>query len=551
MSEIIILNARILPMSESGRRAEAVAIARGNIVAVGDTKDIGTLATSSTQTIDAGGRMVLPGFVESHMHVFPGSQGLRCLQAGRIEGFEPLKAALLQFSDDNPDETLLIVQGVNYTVLGADRPITRREIDAMLPDRPVFFHAPDYHNGWANTAALERAGLLHGATLKNAEVELNSDGLATGFLKEFSALMPVMSLRRFGGRENLGIDAVEPESLSAEDRAYDKQILLEGLRHAAAFGITTMINMDGNRYQLELLSELEADGVLPCRIEVPYHFIPGSPLDNLDTAEAFRRDFASDKIWSRRIKLFMDGVLDAGTALRTEDYPGQPGNRGERLHSSEAFAAVVTEADRRGFQIAVHAIGEGAVSAVLDGYAAARAANGVREARHRVEHIEIILADDIARMRDLGVIASVQPPHCPGNGAFPREPTTTLIGEANWPRAYAWRTLSEAGIPICFSSDWPVAPLSPLMGIHWATTRVPWRKDLKDERLSVEDTLHAYTAGGAYAAHCEHRFGTLEPGKAADLVMLSTNEKPEAVDWATAVVDLTIMDGRITFVRNP
>jgi len=548
--DLIIVNATVLPMTQPKERAEALAISGNRIVAVGTSGDIARMASKTTRVIDAGGRIVLPGIVESHLHLFPGSQSLRFLQAGEIEGFEALKSALQDYSTLTPDDEVLVAQGVNFTVLGEDRPITRHEIDAMLPHRPVLLQAPDYHNAWANTAALQAAGLLHGAELENAEVEMAEDGMATGFLKEFAAFLPIMALRSQGGRENLGIDGVNPDTITQAERDYDKQVLREGLAHCASLGITTMMNMDGNRYQMELLSELEAEGDLLCRIEVPYHFTVGEPVENLDIAEAMRRDFASDKLWSRRIKLFMDGVLDAGTALRLDDYPGQPGERGTRLHDRETFEAVATEADRRGFQIAVHAIGDGAVNAVLNGYQAALATNETEDARHRIEHIEVIARDDIERMRDLGVTASVQPPHCPGEGAFPREPTTTIIGEGNWPRAYLWLTLTEAGIPICFSSDWPVAPLSPLQGIAWAVNRTQWRQDLKDERLSVEDTLRAYTAGGAYAAKCEDQFGTLAPGMAADMVMLSATGDIETVDWAATQVDLTVMDGHITHTRE-
>ena len=548
--DLIILNANILPMAQPGDRAEALAISGNRITAVGASADLAGLARPHTRVIDADGRIVLPGIVESHLHLFPGSQSLRFLQAGEIAGFDALKSALQDYSARTPDDEVLVAQGVNFTVLGENRPITRHEIDAMLPDRPVLLQAPDYHNAWANTAALVAGGILHGADLDNAEVEMGEDGTATGFLKEFAAYLPIMALRSRGGRENLGIDGVNPDSVTQDERDYDKQVLRDGLAHCASLGITTMMNMDGNRYQLELLSELEAESDLICRIEVPYHFTAGEPVDNLDIADALRRDFSSDRLWSRRIKLFMDGVLDAGTALRLDDYPGQPGNRGTRLHDPDTFEAVVTEADRRGFQIAVHAIGDGAVNAVLNGYQAALASNQTEDARHRIEHIEVIARDDVERMRDLGVTASVQPPHCPGEGAFPREPTTTLIGEGNWPRAYLWRSLTQAGIPICFSSDWPVAPLSPLQGIAWAVNRTPWRQDLKDERLSVEDTLRAYTAGGAYAAKCEDQFGTLAPGMAADVVMLSATGDIEAVDWAATQVDLTLMDGQITHERT-
>ncbi|MCI5094696.1 MAG: amidohydrolase [Rhodobacteraceae bacterium] len=549
-ADLIIVNANIQTMTEPAATADALAITGNLITAVGSNDQIRALATERTHVVDAEGRIVLPGFVEAHMHLFPGAQGLAYLQAGEIEDEASLRRAVRAFAADNPDEDLLVVQAVQYTVLGDDRPITRHDIDAIVADRPVLMVAGDLHNGWANTIALDRAGLLHGLMLDHAEVEMAADGLATGFLKEFGAVLPVMALRSKGGRENLGFDGVEPENVTEDQRAYDLQVLRDGLTHCAELGITTIINMDGNRYQLELLADLAKSGNLHCRVEIPYHFTPGEALANLERAVDMRRDFAGDLLWSRRVKLFMDGVIEARTALMLEDYPDHPGERGTRLHSPEEFAAVICEADRLGFQISVHAVGDGAVSAVLDGYQAARDNNGSRDARHRIEHIEQIALSDIARFRDLGVIASFQPPHCPGAGVFPLEPSLSITGQKNWHRAFLWRDMAEAGVRLCFSSDWPVAPLSPIAGIACAMSRQPWHPDLSDQRLPIEQVLHAYTAGGAYASHLEDRLGTLAPGMAADIVMLSATGEPQQVEWSQTQVDLTVMDGRITFARQ-
>ncbi len=218
------------------------------------------------------------------------------------------------------------------------------------------------------------------------------------------------------------------------------------------------------------------------------------------------------------------------------------------LFTPESFRDVAVEADRRGLQIAVHAIGDGAVRAVLDGYEAAREANGVRDSRHRIEHIEVVHPDDIHRFAELGVIASMQPPHPPGCMGVPLEPTVSRIGEARWPVSYAWRTLKDAGARICFASDWPVSPIDPIAGIQTAVIRKPWSPTDPDQSFSLMEALAAYTVEGAYAEFREDRKGMIKPGFLADLVVLSADiETVNIDDLHTVRPVLTLCGGRTSF----
>lgn len=545
-ADLVIFNGNVLTM-DGDRRATAVAIEGNRIAAVGTDADMMALAGPNCRTVDAGGATVMPGFVESHMHIFPGSISLRHLQLAGVRREDALRQRLLDHAQANPDEGLLIAQGTSYKVLG-DRAPDRHVLDAIIADRPLLLQSDDLHNAWANTVALERAGILHGGDAgPHAEIVVGEDGLATGFLKEFGAQEAVFALRTSGGREPLGLDGIEPDTVSAGERQSDRQALENGLAHCASLGITTILNMDGNRYQADLLSEMDAEGALPCRIEVPYTHSPKKSLADLSEAVAMRNDYCSDKLWSGRVKLFMDGVIDARTAYRLGDYPGYPGERGHPFFPPDQFNEIATEADRLGLQISVHAIGEGAVRVVLDGYAAARATNGVRDSRHRIEHIETIRPEDIARLADFDVIASMQPVHPPGSAGLPLEPTLSLIGEDLWPTAYAWREIQEAGCTVCFSTDWPVSPLSPLYNIQNAVTRRPWTDALPDQRLSLPDTLKAVTINGAKSAFREHRFGCLRPGHFADIVILSADiERCPPDGIAELEVRMTICDGVVT-----
>ncbi len=539
--DLIVTNARVLTMDPARPRAAAVAITAGRIAAVGARDTVEAMAGPGTRVIDARGRSVLPGFVESHMHLVLGGAELAHLQVG---GTGDLAGALRGFAAAQADAPLLMAQGAGYDLVRG-----RADLDAILPDRPVAVTAADHHTVWANTAALRAAGILHGAvTPQGHEVVMGPDGLATGELREFEAFAPVIAL---GGeaRLNLGI-ATGGEPVPWPDdsaQAIDRAKVLAGLRHCAAHGITSLCNMDGNLYTLELLEGLRREGQLLARAKVPFHFKPQMEMGALERAEEMRARWDDDWLSSGFVKMFMDGVVDSRTAFMLQDYPDHPGHRGEALFPADRFDAVATEIDRRGMQIAVHAIGDGAVRRTLDGYAAARRANGPRDSRHRIEHIELIDRADVPRLADLGVIASLQPGHPPGAMDFGLMPTMGVIGRARWRDAYLCRTLAEAGAHVAFASDWPVTDVSVMRNLQAALTREPYAEDCRDERLSRVDALCAYTAGGAWAAHREHVTGRLAEGLAGDLAVIDGDIEglPADLLGATAVA-LTICGGRVT-----
>jgi predicted amidohydrolase YtcJ len=306
--------------------------------------------------------------------------------------------------------------------------------------------------------------------------------------------------------------------------------------------------MDGNLYQLELLSEIEASEGLSCRVQIPFHYKNFMTLDMLDKASMMARRYDSEWLSSGIVKVFFDGVLDSWTAAMIEPYADRPDWIGEPLFSPERFKELAIAIDKRGLQIAVHSIGDGAVRAVLDGYEAARTQNGVRDSRHRVEHIEVISATDVPRFAELGVIASMQPPHPPGAMGFPLEPTVSRIGRARSPLSYAWRTLKNAGARIPFASDWPVSPIDPILGMQAAILRKPWAPSDPDQSFSLTESLAAYTVEGAYAEFMEHRKGRLKPGYLADVVVLSADLEAVAPEQLHTVhTQTTICGGKITY----
>ncbi len=549
-ADLIITNARILTMDSANPFAQAIAVAGGEILAVGEAVAIDAYRGPATQIIDAGGNSVLPGFIEAHMHLFSGAAELDSLHLSGVHGFDALQDAVRAYAARRPDDAVLMAAGADYTILSAEEPVTRHHLDRIIADRPFAMTAPDHHTMWANTIALERAGILHGRELgPGNEIVMGQDGLATGELREGEAFGPVNALAG-ATRFRLGLaTGGEPDPYPGEaELAHDRTLMRRGLEWCARHGITSIQNMDGNLYQLELLAQIEAEGGLLCRTSIPFHFKNFMTVDALAKASTMAETYRSEWLSSGMVKLFMDGVLDGWTAVMIEPYADRLDWVGEPLFSQAQFDELAVEADRRGLQIAVHAIGDGAVRSVLDGYEKARRANGARDSRHRIEHIEVVSEDDIPRFADMGVIASMQPPHPPGSMGLPLEPTISRIGRRRWPLSYAWRTLKNAGARVVFASDWPVSPIDPIAGIQAAMLRKPWADGLPDQRFFLHEAIAAYTVEGAYAGFMETRKGQLKPGYLADLVILSGDiEATEPAELHLVRPVTTICGGRVTY----
>jgi predicted amidohydrolase YtcJ len=550
-ADLVIANAKVITMDDGHPQAEAVALKDGRILAAGRWSEIKTLAGADTEQFDAQGRTVMPGINESHIHLFGGSAELDHLSLFKMRGLEAISAAIRSYSAERKREPLLIANAADYTVLGEGRSVDRHILDAILPDQPLVLVSPDHHTMWANTIALTKAGLLQGRHLPPGnEIVMGADGLATGELLESHAFNDVVALKPSGVRARLGLSTGgEPEGgVSAAEFEADKATLRKGLKHLARHGITSFQNMDGNLYTLQLLAAIERDGDLLCRGRIPAHYVSGDVTEQMDKAARMNSDFNSQWLSSGTVKFFMDGVIDSHTALMAEDYADRPGWRGEARFDFEQFKMLCIEADKRGLQIAVHSIGDGSTQRVLDAYEAVRAANGRRDSRHRIEHLELVRDADFARMRDLNIIAAMQPPHPPGQCGLPLEPTLGRMGPAAWPRAFAWRRIRNLGIPLAFSSDWPVSSINPWESISSAVTRQPWEDGLPDNRQTVLEALSSYTKMGAYAEFAESWKGQLKPGYAGDLVVLDRDIAtcaPEELEKIMPV--LTVCGGRRTF----
>ena len=543
-ADLILTRAHVLTMDPLAPRAEGVALAGDRILAVGSATEMAAFIGPETRVVDVAGSTVLPGFVDSHCHLFLGGAELGDLDLRGVAGVENLRDCARAFAAAHPGPGLLVGQRTDYAILG--RAVRRQDLDAIIDDRPFVLVAADHHTIWANTAALAAGGVLHGAALcVGGEVVMGDDGLASGELREPPAFNPVMDLAG-KARASLGLSTGgEPIPMpSSEERTADRELLAAAAMHLAAQGITSAVNMDGNLYTLGLLQELLAEGRLPLRVQVAFHFRPEMGLAMLEKASQMARDWQGEWLRAGLVKMFMDGVIESRTAWMLQDYPGQAGQRGAPLFDPARFAEIAVEADRRGLQIAVHAIGDASVRAVIDAYAAARTANGPRDSRHRIEHIELIHPQDVQRLGALGIVGSLQPAHVPGAMDVPLQPTAGCIPRDRWADAFRCNSLN---VPLAFGSDWPVADVSVLRAVKATLTRQPWTQGLPDERPDLASVLVAYTRGCAWASHAEGRIGILRAGHLADVVVLGGDiEAVAPAEIDKLGVAMTICGGRIT-----
>ncbi len=548
-ADLLIVNANVFTANPARPNAQAVAVAGNRIAFVGNAEDAGHWRGPATRVMDGGGCTLMPGFIDSHFHLLHGSTELAdtLRELADVSDLDGLAQTIQGCAANHPNDPILLGAGLRYKIGGiAPLRVTRHVLDTILPDRPLIVLAYDHHTAWANTQALKLGNLLKDGNVvgPNSEIVVGDDGLATGELREPGAYRPIT-------------DIIPPP-----DDARKRALLHQGLALAASFGVTSVHNMDGDAEQIALYAALEDAGELTLRVYCPYSITPETEPEDLAEAVMMKQEhqsgssarFASGQAMVRGgcVKFFMDGVIESYTALMLDEYTDAqaPGNFGGALYSAGHFTRMATECDRLGLQIFVHAIGDGAVRRTLDGFESVAQTNGKRDSRHRVEHIELIHPDDLPRFARLGVIASMQPLHCPssvdGNDVWP-----SRAGHARWHRSFAWQSLREAGATLAFGSDWPVVSQNPMLGVHAALNRQPWAEGLPHHRQTLADILVAYTRDAAYAEFQEHQKGQLRPGFLADLVLLSEDifaMPPE--DAARVHPLLTVCDGRIVYEKG-
>ncbi len=537
-ADMVVLHGKIYTVNTKQPWAQALAIRDGKILSVGSEEEIEKYRGASTQVIDAQGHLVLPGFEDTHVHFTAGSFGLQQVKLDDANSIAEIQKRVKAYADAHPGTSVIQGFGWMYPVFGKEALPDKKYLDDVLPDRPVLLSAYDGHTYWANSKALQMAGITKDtpAPLNGIIVHDRQTGEPTGALKE--------SARQL-------VERVIPKPTRDETRA----ALLQGIRYANQLGLTRVHSAGGDDVNLDLLDELRRQGQLTLRFYVALRTVLQPPTltpETVEKLEKLRQTYAGEWIDAGAVKFLGDGVIEAHTAAMLQPYSDDPTLIGKPNWSAEEFTRAVIELDRRGFQIFTHAIGDRTIQQTLDGYAAAHKANGTEDSRDRIEHIEDPSVAEIPRFGREGVIASMQPLH-----AYPNEDILQVwarnVGPERAQHAWPWHDIAAAGGHLAFGSDWPVVTLNPWPGVQNLLTRQTTEGSppggwIAKECITVEQAINGYTLGAAYAGRREKTEGSLEAGKVADLIVVSQDlfhTDPHRVGKTEVLI--TVVGGKVVY----
>jgi predicted amidohydrolase YtcJ len=535
VADLVLTNAKIWTVNSKQPEAEAVAIWRDRILAVGASADIRALAGPKTKTIDLKGQRVVPGFYDSHVHLLGSGQRLGEVALKDAKDEEEFGRRLKEFDKKLPrDRWLLGGEWDHDRTFGGKLP-TAELLDKYIPDRPVFLRRYDGHMAVVNSRVLKMAGI----TEKTADP-------AGGIV-----------YRKAGGKEPSGVlrdNAMDLVTQLIPNPSDDEiaEAVHAALDEARQNGVTSVQDMAGldadtHRKLFRRYQQLAKSGRLTLRVDLRWPLSDWNELAKLGAESGFGDD------WVRigGVKGFIDGSLGSSTAKMYDPYVHEPSSTGVFVTPLAKLREYVLGADKAGLSVAVHAIGDRANAEMLDIFADVAKENGPRDRRFRIEHAQHLRPKDYGRFHDLHVIASMQPYHAIDDGRW----AEGRIGAKRCQSSYAFRSLLDAGAKLAFGSDWSVAPLSPLLGIDAAVNRRtlddnrPW---FPEQKITVKESIEAFTLTSAYAAFQEKDRGSIEPGKLADFVVLSRDILADAErdHLAQTEVLFTIVGGKIVYEKG-
>jgi len=509
--------------------AEALAVCGERIVAIGTTAEIIALTATGTLVLDAGGALVLPGFIDNHTHFMLGARQLLSIDLKSAGTAGEFAALIAEKAQTLAKSSWLTGGNWDHEQWPEKALPTKDLIDPFTPHTPVFVTRLDLHMGLANSQALTLAGIdSHTPDPAGGQIVRNSDGEPTGILKDAAMDLILRILPTPSDKDN----AVA---------------LAHALEYAASLGITSVQDVTSWE-DWQTFQNCHSRGQLTLRLYAR------TPIAQWQQQHKWLANGPRGDEWLRLggVKGFVDGSLGSTTALFNEPYSDAPEHRGLVLQPPEELAELIAAADAAGLQSSIHAIGDAANHLLLDIFAKVEAANGPRDRRFRIEHAQHLTPDDICRMAAQGVIASAQPYHAADDGRW----ADRRLGWERAKMAYPFRSLLDAGVNLTFGTDWPVAPLAPLLGIHAAVTRQTlggghpqgWHPE---QKISAAEAIHAYTAAGAYAEFAENTKGILAPGYLADLVILDKDLFQIPADAIPHTrIAYTICGGKIVYQQN-
>jgi predicted amidohydrolase YtcJ len=527
-ADLLLTGGAVYTVDDARSVHETVAVRDGRIAAVGPAAELAHLAGSTTRVVGLEGRTVLPGFQDAHLHPLDGGLLAIVCNLHETESAAECLAVIGRYAAGHPERAWITGDGWSMDFFPGGNPDKER-LDAVVADRPVYLENRDGHTAWVNSRALELAGISAGSPdPADGRVERGAEGEPSGALHE--------------GAMGLVGDLV-PEPTQEEW----EQALLNAQAQLHALGITAWQDASVKPETLAAYRSVAGRGALTMRVEGNLLWVRARGEDQIDDLVAMREQATVGRLRIRGTKIFQDGVLENFTGALLEPYVGTD-NLGLGMHEPEELARMVTLLDAHGFQVHIHTIGDRAVRESLDAFEAAQRANGRRDARHHLAHIQLVHPDDQPRFAELGVVANAQP-YWAATSRYVTELTLPFIGEERARYHYPFGSLHRAGATLAFGSDWTVSTADPLPQIEVAVSRVehPNRDTeplLPDEALDLDTAVAAFTRGSAYVNFLEDETGTIEPGKLADLVVLDRDLfDPGAGPVGDACVLLTLSEG--------
>ena len=529
-ADLIITNAKIWTVDRARPQAEALAVVRDRIVAVGSVSDVDMWHGPQTRVIDAQGKLLLPGFNDAHVHLVDGGDHLQAVQLKDAASAEEFARRIEQRAQATPKGEWITGGDWDETKWSPPNLPTKELIDPVTPNTPVWVNRYDGHESLANSVTLRLANV----TAKTpdppgGQIVRDAQGNPTGVLRDAAQAL---------------VDKVMPP-MSHEHRM---RAIHRAMDHAASVGVTSVQIMNPDYEEVKAYAELEEQGELTLRIYV-------APLETQWKDQAklgIRHGFGTPYLRMGAVKGYADGSLGSETAYFFDPFTDAPHTHGllsDEMHPPSAMRQRLQGADAAGLQICVHAIGDHAISMMLDIYEQIQKANGKKDRRWRIEHAQHMAAKDFDRFARLGVIASVQPYQAIDDGRW----AEMRIGPERIKLTYAFRTFLDHGVKLAFGTDWSVAPLNPMLTIYAAVTRATldgknpggW---MPEQKLTVPEAVEAYTVGSAYAEFQEKEKGSITPGKLADFVVLSDDIFHIPLESIKNVkVEATFVGGKVVY----
>ncbi|MGN4558986.1 amidohydrolase [Bacillus cereus group sp. MYBK5-2] len=539
LADTIFINGNVYTVEAKQPWAEAVAIKNGKIIYVGNTKGAKKYKNKNTKIIDLEGKMLLPGFVDSHLHASETVNSLYSVDLANARTIDEYVQAVEQYRKEHSDVKVIHGAGWSNTLFSSSGP-TKDLLDAVVKDIPVALISEDYHSVWANSKALEIAEITKDTPNPTGGViERNENGEPSGTLRDTAT--------------NLVLDTLPK---------YNTEQYKEGLKTfqqlAASNGYTQVndVVVPQQDTVIEALTMLEKEQALSIRHSLALTIQPSEGQDRIPYVKEQRAKLQGPLVKMNTVKLFMDGVIEGGTAYLHEPYNNKPNYYGVPVWEKPAFEQMVQTLDKEKFQVHIHSIGDAATTETLNTLAIAQEQNGKRDSRHKITHLQLVKENDIARFKDLGVIGVPQPTWFLKDGEYFAQ-AVELLGEERANEQYPMRSFIDKGVVMASSSDYPITQgpyFSPLAGIQMGITRTSLQDTNSQnalnpkEKVSLAEMIKSYTINGAYANFLEKETGSIKVGKKADLVVLDQNLfKIPKHDIHKTKILLTLLEGKETF----